>query len=195
MDYANIPKETKKYIRKSTYIAMDEDERKLYIKSVKGLIHKLEELNESPSDDSDEEVVVAKPYRKLNSRYISFVGMRFREDRHFFPDDEVKLERDDNNVMDPNAVMVMVKKHKKWKHVAYVAREDAKWLRSITGFEKLPLEWEKDTRASCTYSIDLRPLETKGVKVETKKKIVGDKPRKFWVEREWYDYEEMVQYI
>ncbi len=62
---------------------------------------------------------------------------------------------------------------KKWKHVAYVAREDAMWLRTVDEFEKLSLEWQRDTRATATYGIDLRPLEEKGVRIKTKKDVLG----------------------
>jgi hypothetical protein len=200
MDYTKIPDGTKKYIRKSTYIAMNKEERKIYLKMVAKLVDKLDEIsNESTS--SDDEIVIetsrkyTKPlYRKLNSRYIVFVGMRYRGDHRFSPDDTIKLERDDNNSNDPNAVKVMLMEGKKWRHVAYVARDDAEWLREVHNFEKLPLEWAKNTRASCTYNIDLRPLEDKGIKIKTKKDVL-DRSGKYWMDGKWYEYQELVQYV
>ncbi|KFH61752.1 hypothetical protein MVEG_12412 [Podila verticillata NRRL 6337] len=200
MDYTEISKEIKKYVRKSTYIAMNKEERKLYLKAVKRLAHKLDELDESSSTSSDEVIKpqrkeYTKPvYRKLNSRSINFVGMRFHGDHRFSCDDTIKLKKEDNNPKDSNAIKVMLMKDKKWKHVAYVAREDAMWLRTVDEFEKLSLKWEKDTRATATYSIDLRPLEEKGVKLKTKKDVLGH--RFGYLERRglyWYsDTEEWV---
>jgi hypothetical protein len=193
MDYTKIGKETKKYIRKSTYIAMDKDERKLYLKSVGELVRKLDELECDTSSSSRKEVVKSS-YRKLNSRRITFVGMRFHGGHRFSMDDKVKLEKEDDNPKNSNAVKVMLKEGKKWKHVAYVASEDAEWLRAVGDFEELPLEWMKDARASCTYSIDLRPLEAKGIRIKTKKDVL-DRTGKFWEGGKWYDYEELVQLV
>lgn len=196
MDYSKISKETKKYIRKSTYIAMNKEERKLYLKAVKKLVHELDESSSS----SDEEVVKPqrkeyKPvYRKLNSRSINFVGMRFHGDHRFSPNDIVKLKKEDNNPKDPNAVKVMLMENKKWRHVAYVAREDAMWLRTVDDFEELSLEWAKNTRATATYSIDLRPLEEKGVKLKTKKDVLGD--RFGYLERKWlHGYSDTEEWV
>lgn len=190
MEYRDISVDTKKYIRKSTYIGMDNDDKKLYLKMIKRLIRKLDELEcDTSGDEISKPRRYTKPvYRKLNSRYIDFVGMRFRGDHRFSSDDKVRLEKEDDNPKDSNAVRVMVKKDKKWRHVAYVARDDAEWLRAVGDFEELPLEWAKDTRATSTYSIDLRPLEDKGVRIKTKKDVM-DENGKYRVGGKQYDYE------
>jgi hypothetical protein len=57
--------------------------------------------------------------KRLNSRNIKFVGMRFYGDHIFSPDDKIRLETDDP-FFRPNYVKVMLRKSKKWKHVAYL---------------------------------------------------------------------------
>lgn len=186
---------------------MNKEERKLYLKAVKKLVHDLDELSESSStsssSSSDEEIVTKLPqrkhtkpvYRKLNSRSINLVGMRFHGNHRFSRDDIIKLKREDDNPKDSNAVKVMLMEDKKWRHVAYVAREDAMWLRTVDEFEKLSLELRGNTRATATYSIDLRPLEDKGVKIKTKKDVVGNKYEKY-MERKWLgEYSEMEEWF
>jgi len=190
MEYTKISGDIKKYVRKSTYIGMDKIERKLYIKMVKELKSKLDELEISEdTDTSDDEDKSRrkrdnKSYNKLSYRSITVVGMKFHGDHRFDSSDVIRLEKEDNNPKDSNAVKVMLNEGKKWKHKAYVCREDAMWLRTIDGFEKLPLELIGDSWATYKYTIDLRSLEDKGIKIKTKKDVIGNKPRKFY-KREW----------
>lgn len=182
MHYYDIPTKQRQYVRKSTYENMTDKKRVLYLKYVKKLLEKLSEDGDDSEDEVQEESLSSngltwrnktKTARKLNTRNITFVGMRYRGDHVFSSDDEVRLEKEDNNPKDRNAVAVKVRKHKKWKHVAYTTRYDAVWLRSFEGFEELPLEWQKNSPTSCIYSIDLRPLENRGVVIQTKQNILG----------------------
>jgi hypothetical protein len=124
---------------------MTESEQKLYLKCVKRLIRKLEELREQSDDDTSQDDFMC--------REITFVGMRFHGNHRFSSKDVVKLEKDDNNPKDPNAIKVMVKVGKKWNHVAYVCREDAKWLHTMNGFETFVLEHVKNFAQSVAYNI------------------------------------------
>lgn len=165
MDYNDIGPGLQKYIRKSTYNGMTKDGKELYLKYAKKIIRKLEK-----PVDSEEEILIQKfadaslgkhvcNVRKANRseqhREIAFVGMRYRGGHRFKSDDVVRLEKDDNNVHDPNAVKVLLKDGKEWKHVAYVAAVDAKWLRTID-FEKLALSHQHTYNASATYHIQLK---------------------------------------
>ncbi|GJJ78480.1 hypothetical protein EMPS_10839 [Entomortierella parvispora] len=61
---------------------------------------------------------------------LSFVGMKYRGRHVFSSSDIIVLQNDDKNPYDKNAIKVMLKKNgAKWKHVAYVAGDDAKKLR------------------------------------------------------------------
>jgi hypothetical protein len=204
MDYNSIAPKQRKFIKKLAYKEMSKREKQIYLKHVKRLILELDDLSYSSTDTSDDSSdtsdtsssdseieirgIASKKNPKLNSRYITFVGIKHRDARYLSPDYRVRLEKDDY-LKDPSAVMVKVYKEKKWIRVAYVARKDAEWLRSVDNFEKLPLNWVKsqrtvqDTQTSCTYSIDLKPLEEstsrsrKGAKIPTKKDVSGEKYR------------------
>jgi hypothetical protein len=52
--------------------------------------------------------------------------MRYRGNHRFSDGDILQLRRDDDNPVDSNALNVMLRDGKKWRHVANVAREDAK---------------------------------------------------------------------
>jgi hypothetical protein len=57
------------------------------------------------------------------------VGMRFRGNHRFTPNDQITLEADNENPCDSNAVKVMVD----GRHVAYASREDCPKLRQAIG--------------------------------------------------------------
>lgn len=158
MDYTDIPSDIRRFVRKSTYLGMTEEEQKLYLKCVKRLMRKLDELHE----DSDDvyEYDISEKFTNISIvphfREITFVGMRYRGDHHFRKDDIVKLEKDDDNPHDHNAVKVMVKDGKNWKHAAFVTRSDAVYLRGIPDFEKKPMKFEKNYAASTTYYIQTK---------------------------------------
>lgn len=64
---------------------------------------------------------------------LSFVGMKYRGRHVFSSSDIIVLQNDDKNPYDKNAIKVMLKKTGgKWKHVAYVAGDDAKRLRECS---------------------------------------------------------------
>ena len=54
------------------------------------------------------------------------VGMRFRGNHVFTPEDNVTLQREDENPHDPNAVKILVG----GRHVAYVSRDDCPQVRA-----------------------------------------------------------------
>jgi hypothetical protein len=113
--------------------------------------------------------------RKINVRRIKFVGMRFYGEHEFTADDKVRLKKDDSGEVHPNAVKVMLLKRNKWRHVAYVNRENAIWLRTIEGFEELDLTFVRMEYRLGVYSIDLKPLQETGMQVKTKKEVLGNR--------------------
>lgn len=164
MKYSDISSNIRKYIRKTTYNDMSDDGQKLYRKSAKKLVRKIAELeddNESDDEyDNDDDDDISEKFLNISIvphyREITFVGMRYRGNHHFCKNDIVKLEKDDDNPHDRNAVKVMVKDGKKWKHAAFVTRDDAIYLRGIPDFEKKPLRFEKNYAASTTYHIQTK---------------------------------------
>lgn len=146
MEYIAISPELREYIRKSAYNKLDDGGKKLYIKSIKRLLNGLEERLVKELDD----MTIGG---EKTSRRISFVGMKYRGEHYFTIDDHIRLEKEDDNPVDRNAVKVMLKDRKKWKHVAYVAKKDAKWLRTVDDFEELSLEYIRSFNASVDYRI------------------------------------------
>jgi hypothetical protein len=120
--------------------------------------------------------------RKVNMRRIRFVGMRLYGEHEFSADDVVRLEKDDSGNVHPSAVKVMVLRRDKWRHVAYVNRENAVWLRTIEGFEELDLTFVCMEYRRGVYSIDLKPLQRMGVRVKAKKEVLGNRCGS------WYKY-------
>lgn len=135
MDYHDIPLAQRWYVNKAAYIMMNDDERQLYLKHIKKL---LRELDDQPPE--------------YTPRSVCFVGMWAYGNHYFTSDDKVRLKRDDDNPEDPNAIKVLVKSGK-WKHVAHVARREARWLRTIDDFEKLPLEFSSNCDTFVWYKI------------------------------------------
>lgn len=177
MDYSDVPKKVRKYIKKSTYVEMSPDERSMYLMSATSLMHELDksvdEIKESLQELNIKEYGEVK--RKLNFRKIKFVGMRFFGDHIFKPSDEIILDMNPsaNYTLKRDSIKVMLRKSKKYKHVAYVERGDATWLRTIPDFVGLPLEFVSAIPGKAFYSIDLRPLEDKGVKLLPKIAVLG----------------------
>ncbi|KAF9348233.1 hypothetical protein BGX26_000328 [Mortierella sp. AD094] len=168
MDYNNIPEETRKYIRESTYIGMDEEGRKLYLESTKELIRKLDKSSNDGMEKSSNvpcSSVIAKP-NFIDVEFVDIVGMdffygvRIFGERFFTICDKIRLEKDDDGYVYTGAVKVMVYKSSGWKHVANVDRDSAKRLQTIDGFEDLPLRLFTNS-GRVIYRIDLRPLEGK----------------------------------
>jgi hypothetical protein len=60
------------------------------------------------------------------------VGMRFHGDHTFSENDEIKLEKEDDNAFDNKAIKVLVGD----KKVAYVSKEYTNQLREIPNFEQ-----------------------------------------------------------
>jgi hypothetical protein len=83
-----------------------------------------DDVNNSDDDVDDSNIVV-------NEEVEFFaVGMRFRGNHIFRFEDKIRLEKEDDNPYDSNAIKILVHNSEaKWIHVAYVAREDAVKLR------------------------------------------------------------------
>lgn len=84
---------------------------------------------------------------------FTVVGMRFYGHHVFRPDDNISLEKEDDNPKDRNAIKVIVND----KHVAYVAREDAVKLRKVEGFETAKIVFVRNLRASTDLKLVIQP--------------------------------------
>jgi hypothetical protein len=122
MQYDDLEREIKRYIRKSTYLAMSVDERHIYAKGVRRIMRKLSEAT-----DRENYVELADKEQPQPSLGFMAVGMRFRGNHKFSVDDNISLELDDNNRVDKNAIKILVD----GRHVAFVAAEDALKLRDV----------------------------------------------------------------
>ncbi|KAF9329148.1 hypothetical protein BGZ91_000686 [Linnemannia elongata] len=196
MEYSSIPKRVRKYIRKSTYIGMTPDEQCMYLMSATGMMYELDksadEIKESLRELNISEP--REPRGKLNFRNVKFVGMRFFDDHVFKPSDEIKLVIDNSASygLKCGSIKVMLRKSKKFKQVAYVERGDATWLRTVKGFEELPLEFMDIGFGKASYSIDLRPLEDKGVKLLSKAAVLGKHVNSYYMYDElWHNYPDL----
>jgi hypothetical protein len=72
------------------------------------------------------------------------VGMRFNGDHTFSENDEIKLEKEDDNAFDNKAIKVLVE----GKKVGYVAREYTMQLREMPDFEQKKIKLVKNFRQS-----------------------------------------------
>lgn len=180
MDYEDIPRETRQYIRKTTYLRMKKWERVIYHASVKDMVWKVDsirndmnsclltdestdEFTDDEPNSSDEELVRSRVSRPTYTKYpkksdpvpigrkISFVGMRFHGNHVFSRTDVISLKKDNNNPMDPYAVKVMLGPKGHRSHVAYVDWMDARYLRTVESFEKKPLKFYRSYANSCRY--------------------------------------------
>ncbi|KAG0065390.1 hypothetical protein BGZ90_001797 [Linnemannia elongata] len=185
MNYLDIPIDQRHYVRESAYVLMSEGERRLYLKHVRRLVFELDELAESSSNDTvestdvislevrgrvypDESITNARAdlIRRSppgivhhNTHKIKFVGMKSRGGHRFSAKDIVHLEKDDDNLCNPNAIKVLLcKSGGKWVHVANVCQYNTKFLRRIVGFDELPLRFVSNNGRTSSYLIDLEPL-------------------------------------
>jgi len=93
---------------------------------------------------------------KIKNVVFFAVGMRFRGNHMFSSEDEILLEKENDNPHDNNAIKILVKNKKyegestvaSYKHAAYVTRNDAIELRKINDFEKYKVEFRKRFAAS-----------------------------------------------
>lgn len=86
------------------------------------------------------------------------VGMKyvchFDNIHRFSENDNIRLEKENDNIHDANAIKVLVEDSaKKYRHVAYVAREDAKKLRKIVDFEKYKIKFVRGFAASAELTL------------------------------------------
>jgi hypothetical protein len=114
---------------------MDKKQKEMYLKSIQELVSSFNKLDISTETTSSDDEPIHKPIIKPKRRRITFVDMKYRYNHVFTKDDQVKLKNDED------VIKVLVKENKKWKHVAYVDREDIKWLQSVDDFTNLPLKW------------------------------------------------------
>src|SRR5689334_7223015 len=129
MDYDEIPDEYRKYVRESSYTKLDDDERKAYLKGVKYAAKKFAKEMDELINTSEMRMCIEVMKIVPLFTEVSFVGIKGCRRHVFDYDDEVKLERDDDDPEDPNAIRVFVKKNNVWKHVVYVVKDDAMELR------------------------------------------------------------------
>ena len=80
--------------------------------------------------------------------------MRYFGDHIFSYRDNVRLEREDDNFLDPTAIKVLVKKKEEWIHVAYVTKNDAKYLRTIDDFEQKSIVFYGNIDNSSLFTIN-----------------------------------------
>lgn len=146
MDYQDIPEHIAQYVKKTTYNALNDGEKRVYLKAVKHVLKKIEPTNDIVERLSTSSITPLE-------LEIFFVGMKYHGNHKFDPHDEVKLEKEDDNINDSNAVKVLVKKDGEWKHVAYVAREYALELRKHRKFTKKPLTYVAKYISSYKYRV------------------------------------------
>jgi hypothetical protein len=146
MNYQDIPEHIVRYVKKATYNTLNVGEKKAYLKGIKHVLKKINSTDELAEKFSTSSITPLEVE-------IFFVGMKYYGDHKFDPHDEVKLEKEDDNKSDPNAIKVLVKKDGKWEHVAYVARGDALELRKHKKFAKKPLIYVAKYISSYKYRV------------------------------------------
>ncbi|KFH61723.1 hypothetical protein MVEG_12439 [Podila verticillata NRRL 6337] len=116
MDYYDIREDIKKYVKKSTYNKLDDDEKRAYMKAVKYVVKKMrEEMTSTDDSNSTDECMwpISVEVIVVDSTDI------------LDPYTKVKLEMNDGKK--GNSIKVMMKDDDdgEWKHVAYVRESDA----------------------------------------------------------------------
>lgn len=105
---------------------------------------------------------------------IWFVGMKYRGNHQFSSKDVIKLELEDDNVYDRNAVKVLVLKGDKYVHVAHCDRESARLVRKHDDLDNLIFTLDEYYPQSVKFRMNLakdtpsKPVEPTKV-VETAK--------------------------
>ena len=79
--------------------------------------------------------------------HIVAVGMRFRGNHIFRPDNDYKLLREPNNPYDPNAIKIMLGA----RHVAYVAR-NSQYMANLKKVYKLRTAFVPGSQAAYLYA-------------------------------------------
>lgn len=153
MDYAEIPDEYRKYVKKSSYNKLDEDERRVYLKAIRHASRRFAKEQDEFNSSSEMQRCLEEMRIVPLSTEVSFVGIKYRGGFSFDVDTDVKLERDDDNPEDSNAIKVFIKKNNIWKHVAYVAKDDAIELRKYGRFEEKRLKFLRQYQTSARYRI------------------------------------------
>ena len=105
MEYDEIPQHIRAHIKRALYNRSSSEVREALI----------ENTNELYS---------------INIKFYA-VGMRYYGDHVFTIDDAIRLEKEDNNAYDSNAIKVMVN----GVHKAYVSRQENKSIRCVKDFE------------------------------------------------------------
>lgn len=77
-------------------------------------------------------------------------GMRFRGNHKFSKRDTIKLEKDNKNKEDPNAIKIIVNN----KHVAYVGREYCELLRNQKKLDDFNINFVKNYTNSVVLSFN-----------------------------------------
>lgn len=128
MEYRQIERGYRRYLSRRVYEqAAPEDRREL----VEWAQSRYEQLKRDPHiwGQHGERL----PFGADETLDIKFyaVGMRFHGGHVFSSDDDIRLEREDDNPHDANAIRVMAD----GVHVAYVSRQNTQTIRRIANFE------------------------------------------------------------
>lgn len=153
MDYSDIPDEYRKYVKESAYEKLDDGGKEVYLRAIRHATKKfMKQMDELVNSHN---MKMCMDLLKITPLYteISFVGIEGRRRHTFDSDTEVKLERDDENPENSNAIKVLVNKNDKWKHVAYVEKDDAMELRKYGKYENKRLKFLRQYQTSARYRI------------------------------------------
>lgn len=96
-------------------------------------------------------------------REIWVVGMRFQGHHRFSEADVLRLEGEDDNPEDPQAVKVMLYEEGLWQKVAYCTRKDARVLRDLPRWETATLNLHQRYGHSVSFIASIPREPTKDV--------------------------------
>jgi hypothetical protein len=117
-------------------IALTEDEFEQLTPKVQTCIIRLAseniELHDIIGDKIADRLKAVSLSTETSSVTFMVVGMRFHGDHTFSENDEIKLEKEDDNAFDNKAIKVLVG----GKKVAYVSKEYTMQLRKVPNFEQ-----------------------------------------------------------
>jgi hypothetical protein len=128
MEYDKIPRYISRHIPYSYYNQSSPEIRQILIENGNELHTQFKQRPYIVNEQG-----VRYPYVVDDKVEIKFyaVGMRFNGDHVFTMDDDIRLEKEDDNPHDSNAIKVMVN----GVHKAYVSKLDNKTIRCVTDFE------------------------------------------------------------
>jgi hypothetical protein len=128
MEYDDIPQYISRHISRSYYNQSSLEIRQILIENGNELHIK---FKQHPYIVDEQGMI--HPYAVDNEVEIKFysVGMRYYGDHVFTMDDDIRLEKEDDNPHDSNAIKVMVD----GVHKAYVSKIENQGIRCVEDFE------------------------------------------------------------